>query len=150
MHSKKECVKNGQLYTLFQQDVTRLNVFDGSVSCQCIFIMAGPVKSFQSFQKFHQIIGLNPSRSFFARRTLFLIGEAVLMVPSCAYLLFEAKSMFAYGYGFFVVSCTFVSFAIYLIYVWQLENILKYIESCDEFIAKSKKSANQSNRSALS
>lgn len=53
--------------------------------------------------------------------------------------MFEAtKSMFDYGFGFFMLVDIINVTVIYLLFVWQLESTIKYIENCEMFVGKSK------------
>lgn len=46
--------------------------------------------------------------------------------------------MFDYGFTFYAFSCMINVIVIYLTFIRQSENTLKYIENCEQFIEKSK------------
>lgn len=106
--------------------------------------MAGSVKYFQFVQKFHQIIGVYPSQSNQKHcsinwiQVIFLINSALFLFTTAAFILIEAKSMFDYGFTFYAFSCMINVIVIYLTFIRQSENTLKYIENCEQFIEKSK------------
>lgn len=60
------------------------------------------------------------------------------MIVTVAFLMFEANSMFDYGYTFFVLVTIITAIGVYLIFIWQSENELGFIENCEEFVEKSK------------
>lgn len=106
--------------------------------------MVGLVKSFQFFQKCQSCIGITPfhpdetRRSIIAKRTILLFGNAVFVIPTAAYLVFAAQTMFEYGMAVFISITVQNSVALYLLLIWQSENTLKFFETCEEFTAKSK------------
>lgn len=106
--------------------------------------MAGSVKLFQIYQKFQRTIGIAPlqsnqeQHSISARSTFYLIAVTQLAVTPFLFLLFVATSMFEYAFGFFVTANQLKGLCLYVLFAWQWENTLKYIEYCEEFIAKSK------------
>lgn len=51
--------------------------------------------------------------------------------------------MYDYAFGYFISSTGAIHCAVYLLLILQLENTLKFIESCDEFIAKSESQSNR-------
>lgn len=52
------------------------------------------------------------------------------------FLVFEADTMFEFG---FFISLTLIHcIVIYVLFIWQLDNTLKFVESCEGFIEKSK------------
>lgn len=115
-----------------------------SFSRQYTVIMAGSIKSFQFFQKFQRIIGICSSQPeqkqwpLIVRRTILLMAHAVYVLPTVAYSVLEADSFFEYGFDFFVIITIINSIVVYLIFIRESVNILKFIQSCDEFIGKSK------------
>lgn len=106
--------------------------------------MAGSIKLFQLFQKFHQTLGIYPTQVnqkhhlIISRRAIFLIGSTQYILSTAGYLVFEAQSMFEYGFGYFMSSTTLNGIIIHILLAWQLENTLKFIETCEGFIEKSK------------
>lgn len=59
------------------------------------------------------------------------------MFATAAFFVMEADSMFEYGLAFFVLIAIISSIVVYVIFIWQSENTVKFIEHCEEFIAKS-------------
>lgn len=106
--------------------------------------MVGTIKLFQFIQKFHKIIGIYPSQAkrkqcpINLTQTIFLICSAQIMFTSAAFSVFEAKSMIDYGFGFYMLISIINIIVIYLVFIWQSQNTLKFIETCEEFIEKSK------------
>lgn len=106
--------------------------------------MAPSIRLFQFVQKFHQTIGIYPPRANQKRRSIhsksiICLGFlAQFIVSTVVFLAHDAKSMFDYGFGFFglttVINCT----VIYILFTWQSETLLNYIENCERFIETSK------------
>lgn len=115
-----------------------------SISLQFIVNMAYSVKLFQFFQKFQQIIGLYPPQPnqreilIIAKRALFLIWFPQPILSLVAYFVYEAESMFEFGFAIYTLLTLLNSVAIYLLFIWQLKNTLEFIANCEGFIAKSK------------
>lgn len=117
--------------------------------------MAGSIKFLHFIQKFHRIIGIRLSQpeqkivfALFKRKCvtisissfkiiIFLIFCTQILFTTVAFLLFDAKSMFDYGLALFIFISTICGIAIYVIFVWQSKNTLKFIENCESFIEKS-------------
>lgn len=106
--------------------------------------MSSSIKFFQFVQKFYQITGIYSSQSNQQKRwthsirTIFLICFGQYMFTLAAFLVLKAKSMFEYGFTFYVLITIINGTVIYLTFIWQLKNILKFIENCEAFIEKSK------------
>lgn len=101
--------------------------------------MAGSLKFLQLFQKFHEIIGISQRPfSIKSRKTIFLICNAQFELTTIAFLVLEAKSMFDYGFGFFVGIYIINDVINYLLLNWKFGNTLKLIENCKKFIGESK------------
>lgn len=121
------------------------NANDRSVISFKLFVkMASSIKLFQFVQQCHQIIGVFPSQSnqnqrlIKSTKTKFLIFSAQLMVSTAGFLVFEAKSMFEYGFTFFILISIINSIVVYLIFIWQSKNTSKFVENCEGFIEKRK------------
>lgn len=106
--------------------------------------MAGSIKLFQFIQKCHQTIGICPTQpdhkqcSTYPTQAIFLICSTLWMLIMAAFLVFKAKSMFDYGFGFFVLIATINCIVVYLIFIWQSVNTVKFIANCEAFIEQSK------------
>lgn len=73
-----------------------------------------------------------------ATQKIFLICCAQTIFTTAAFVVFEAESMFDYGFSFYVLIAMINITTIYLIFIGQLGNTLKFIEQCERFIEKSK------------
>lgn len=103
------------------------------------------IQLFKFFQNFHQAIGIgssqfkeNSSNSSRLRTKFFLIICAQFVFTSIGFLPFEAKSMLDYGFGFFVLTTIISATIIYLLFIWQSHDTLKFIENCEGFIERGK------------
>lgn len=116
----------------------------GAISGYFIVIMADSVKLFQFFQICQKFMAIFPShsdetrRSLIIRRTLVLLGMAAYVLPTAAYLIFDAQSMFDFGIGMFCSLTGLCGAVVYSLLIWQSENTAKFFESCEQFIAKRK------------
>lgn len=103
-------------------------------------MVARPIKLFKFVQKVHQTIGIFPTQSnqkpcrINSMNTVFLICFAQILFSTAAYLAFEAKSMFEYGFTFYILVGITNSIAVYLIFIWQAQSTLEFIENCEKFI----------------
>lgn len=128
------------LFRLIEYNSPRSALF----SLRSLVKMVKPIALLQFLQKFHQIIGIfpfQPNRKQYLtkwNRTIFLVSTTQFLFASTAFLMFDAKSIFDYGFGFCVLICIINPNVIYLIFIWQSENTLKFIENCEAFIEKSK------------
>lgn len=106
--------------------------------------MTGSVKLFQFVQQCGQIVGIHPCQSnqkylsTSLTRTIFLICWTQCVFTTVGFFVFEAKSMFAYGFSCSIAICVINAIVVYLIFIWQSGNTLKFIENCEGFIDKSK------------
>lgn len=67
---------------------------------------------------------------------IFIIGFAEYTTASVAFLVYDAKSMGEYGIVFFTLLAVIEATVGYFITIWELEDILKFIENCEKFIEK--------------
>lgn len=99
--------------------------------------MAGhPVKLFLFIQNFCRAIGIHLPYS--RKNVIFLICLAQSVLSTLAFLLSEAKSVVDFGTALFFLSTLVLAMALYLILIWKMENISKFIENCEAFIETSK------------
>lgn len=61
-----------------------------------------------------------------------------IALTSVAFIIFEAKSMFDFGFGLLTVFSAVYGIVMYLLLIWQCENTFNAIETCERFIQKSK------------
>lgn len=108
--------------------------------------MAGrSIKLFQYIQKHYRAIGIHPNESnqikrhFFNKKNwILVIGLVQLIVPTLAFLLFDVESMLDFGLSvYFLLGFSFC-LIYYIICIWQVENISRFIENCEIFIEQSK------------
>lgn len=101
----------------------------------------GSIKLFQFIQIFYQFIGVFPLQSnqkFYWRHSIILICSAQLLVSVIAFLLFDAKLMIDSALGILTVIITIECSILHSISLWESENTLKYIKTCEGFIEKRK------------
>lgn len=114
------------------------------ISWLSIAKMASSIKFLRFVGEFHETIGIYPPQSnqaqFLTNSTqkIFLFCCAQIIFTTQAFFLFEADSMFDCGFGFYVLIAMINITIIYLIFIGQLNNTLKFIENCERFIGKSK------------
>lgn len=100
------------------------------------------IKFLQFFRKFQHTIGicggqLNQKYRQTWPKTIVMILCAQFTFATAAFFVLQAKSMFDYGFAFYNLITLLNGFILYTIFVWQSENTLKFIESCERFIGKS-------------
>lgn len=107
-------------------------------------IMASSIRLFQFNQKFHRFIGIyssHPNQEQYSLNLKNFICFIVLTqygLTVGAYLVLEANSIVDYAFAFIGLISIAYCMLIYVLFIWQLENTLKFIENCERFIAKSK------------
>lgn len=105
--------------------------------------MAGSMKLFRLFREYHQIIGITScsmNQNQWLRRAIYLTSSTQLVFSTVAFLVIESSSIFERGFVFYVITFLINVTVIFVLFIWQQENTLKFIENCDAFIAKSKHS----------
>ena len=78
------------------------------------------------------------NHSLLNKKQLNFISHAQYFVTTVAFFSFDAKILLEYAIAFFTFSITAAAMCFFSIKVWQIENILKFIENCEGFIEKSK------------
>lgn len=105
--------------------------------------MASPVKLFQFFQKVNETMGIYESKSksrkclFNSRSIFYLFVAAQFWSFNTLFLVFEAESMVDYGFGFYTFISVICCLVPYLLFIWQFENMLKFVENSEKFLLKS-------------
>lgn len=106
--------------------------------------MAISIELFKFFQKINQTIGICPAQwnqtSYLSnnlRRAIFLISGAQFMFSTAAFFVIEAKTISEYGLSFCYALSALNSIEMYLIFIWQSQNTLEFIQHSGEFIGKS-------------
>lgn len=108
--------------------------------------MAGrkSIKLFQFHQKVCQTIGiyttgLNEKRyQLISIRLICVISLIQLAMATAAFLSYDAKSMGEFGIGFYALITTIHGMIAYMIVISKMDDVLKYVKNCEEFIEKSK------------
>lgn len=106
--------------------------------------MAGALKLFQFLQRYWETIGICQSQLnqkqnlIYLIKTCVIIGSIQSICSLTAFLVFEANSIFEFGFGFYVVNVTIAGFAFYIIAIGQLSDTLEFVGNCERFIEKSK------------
>lgn len=114
-----------------------------------IAIMASSIKLFQSFLEIHKFIGIHSSQpnqkqwSFNSRNEIFLIISAEFAFSTAAFCVFDATSMFDYGFASYIIITIVTSIIIYLLFVWEFDETLDFVENGERFIEKSKSKKSQ-------
>lgn len=102
------------------------------------------IRLFQRMQQYCQTIGIpmlhtNQNRhSLNTKNFIFAICLAQGAMASAAFLVSDAKSMSEYGATFFSLICVIKATLDYFILNWKLDDVLKFIKTCERFIEKSK------------
>lgn len=125
------CVMVPKLYTHNRAEFHR-----SVVSLLAVVNMAGTIKLFQFIRKYHQAIGIFQTPANRQRSTVFLICSVQYMVTTIIFLAVEAKSMFDYGFAFFISVSATNTTIIYILFMWQLENTVTFIQNCEGLIEK--------------
>lgn len=106
--------------------------------------MAGSIRLFQFYQECHRAIGIYQTQvfqrhlSFNWKNATVQIAFAQLLLTTIAFTVIDAKSMIDYGIAFYTFITINASEICVLIYIHQSVNTFKFIETCEEFIKKSK------------
>lgn len=104
--------------------------------------MGGSIKLFEFVQNCNRIFGIyscqsDPKQhSAKLTRTISLISFAQVMFTTVAFFSLEAKSMFDFGFVFYLLVTITNCLAIYLIFIWESQDTLEFIQKCERFIEK--------------
>lgn len=134
----------------FKRKTKRINSPTGcshSISLVLCIKMAGrnSIKLFEFSRNYCEAVGIKLSHSTENRHKLnlvnliFVISLVVNWTTTLAYTLWDAEHMSEYGMGMVILSCDSTVIFVYLIIIWQSEDILKFIEMCERFIEQSKR-----------
>lgn len=103
------------------------------------------IELFQFIKKYYDAIGINKPESnhldwhFFNSTNWILILSAIsMLISSIAFLLFQAKTTYDFGWSFLYSLCLFFGGIFYVIFSFQIKNISIFIKSCEIFIQNSK------------
>lgn len=105
------------------------------VDCQNV----GSIKLFHFVQEFQKTAGIHSFRPnhFNSTQMILLSFCAQFIFTTAAFLVLKAETMFELGFALFVFFSMSNTAIIYLIFIWQSEKTLKFIENCEGFIQKS-------------
>lgn len=101
------------------------------------------IKLFQFNQKYCKIVGIYLPQANHSRYSLNSINLAMVIcslqfiMALGAFLLFNTKAKGDFGVVFFTLISIIEAIIMYFIFIWELECVLKFIEKCEGFIAKS-------------
>lgn len=106
--------------------------------------MAGSAKLFKYYQRYNQILGFTSPKPngnpvlLNSKNVILLISLAQYFMSTAASMLFEAQSVVDYGtiVSYLVLDIT-IATEIFLS-IYQMEKTSKFIESCEQFVARSK------------
>lgn len=102
------------------------------------------IKLFRFNQKYCQAIGIKLPQmkqnrhKFNAVNWSFVICATEFAMTLLGFLAYDASSMAEYSANFYTLICIINAIFDYLILVWKLEDVLKYIDNCEKFIEESK------------
>lgn len=82
--------------------------------------------------KFNEIYSINPRNLFFT------LSLTLTFISTVAYFLFQANSILDYGNSFYGSTSDLYTLTDFLVAVWKMPTILKFIELCEKFIENSK------------
>lgn len=106
--------------------------------------MAGrSIALFRFLRKFYRAVGIHPSQSdqnycsFNRKNVVFCLCLVPSTIATAAFFLFKAESISDFELSLFFLPCCLLCLALYLILIWQIGKILKFIEDCEEFIERS-------------
>lgn len=105
--------------------------------------MASSIRVFQFIQKFQRFFGIyqpQPHQEEYSlnfKNKIFLIAFAPYGLTVIAFLVFEANSIFDFAFAFIALVSIAYSILTYLLFIWQAENTVQFIENCEKFIEKS-------------
>lgn len=107
--------------------------------------MAGQLKlkMFQSLRKYFQILGTyspgpDESRLFNLKNIFTLFCYIQLFISAVAFTLFKAKTVIEFGLNYYGYMTELLCVFVISTQIYQMNNILKLIEDCEDFIEKSK------------
>lgn len=102
------------------------------------------IQLFQFIKKFGQTIGICTPRSnrnryaLNSKNWIFAIFTAQYAMATVAFIVYDAKSVVELGIALVQLNNTIISMLVYFIINWKMDDILKFCESCERFIEKSK------------
>lgn len=112
------------------------------ISLMLIVAMARSIKLFQSTQKWYDWFGIYPTQSnenrlFNLRNGVFIFTLAQMGTLTGIFFVFQAKRFDVFCSGFERSATIVVQSLYFIIIIFQMGNILKFIEKFEELIAES-------------
>lgn len=106
-------------------------------------VMGGPIKLFQTVQKFYKTMGINSNQYFSinAKKLFFLLTITLGLISVTAYFSFAAKTIEEYGNSFYSATSNLYTLVDIIVTIWRMPDILKLIEKGEKFIKNSKHSS---------
>lgn len=103
------------------------------------------IELFQFIQNFFCAIGIHrpepkqiDGHFFNSTNWIFILSGTPMLLSSLAFFVYQAKTAFDFGLSFYYSSCLIFGGIFYIIYIWKVENISKFIENCETFIEQRK------------
>lgn len=112
--------------------------------------MVGQIKLFGSLKGFYRDMGIysRPSGekwTFNMTNLVYLCGFQMMDFSIIAYLVFDTMSVIEFSLCFYIFIMEFFVQFLYLLQMWQITNMSKFIEHLDAFIEQSKYKHNHKN-----
>lgn len=101
------------------------------------------IRLFQSLQSYYQILGTfspesDSSHQFKPRNIFTLFCYTQLFVSAVAFTIFKATTIIEFGLNYYGYMTELLCVFVILTHIYRMNDILKLIENCEDFIAKSK------------
>lgn len=112
------------------------------ISLSLTFNMAGSIKMFSFNRRFLQVLGIysissNHGLSIDWRNSILISNLALFCLPSAAFFIYDAKSMFEYGLSFSAAAIGAFMICIYFTMISQVESTSAFYGNCERFIGNS-------------
>lgn len=108
----------------------------------CVDMAGGSIELFQYNRNYCEAIGIKLPAShqnrfkFSAVNLIFIVCTTELIVVVSAFLLYDATSLDEFGVNWCALICITLGLFNYFIFIWKMEDILKFTECCEAFIEK--------------
>lgn len=78
------------------------------------------------------------SHFFNSTNWIFILNGTPMLISSLAFFAYRAKTVFDFGLSFYYSSCLICGGIFYIIQIWEIENVSKFIKNCEAFIEQRK------------
>lgn len=100
------------------------------------------VKLFQNVLTYFEAMGIyslqsDQAQSYNGKKLLIPLSLAIMFTSTSAFLVFKAAAVFEYAICFYFGITRPTAVAIFLILSFQMPNIIKFIENCEQFVNRS-------------